>query len=119
MIWERFLEELAKDCALVKRLALVLKRRDETARVEVEQRFRLVVRIDLDVLVLDALLFQGDPRALDERAEPARVQLQRMFGRVCLLMSATMDNNRAGTGPLTLTVIAARPVASGCKSASG
>ena len=35
-----------------------------------------MVGIDFDVLVLDALLLESDPDALDERAKPARVELE-------------------------------------------
>lgn len=75
-------QEVDDDGRLVERLAVVLERRHQAARVELEQRFRLVVRVHLDVLVRDALLFEHDPDALHEGAEPARVELERSGGLV-------------------------------------
>lgn len=43
-----------------------------------------MVWIYFDVLVWDAFLFERDPDALDEGAEPARVEFQIVLGRVCL-----------------------------------
>jgi hypothetical protein len=44
----------------------------------------LMIWVYFNVLVLDAFLLKGDPYALYKRAEPARVELQRTFSRVCL-----------------------------------
>ena len=41
---------------------------DETARVDVEEGLRFLVRIDFDVLVGDLLVLEGYPDALDEGA---------------------------------------------------
>ena len=84
MVGVRLLEELAQNRALVERLALVLQRRYETARVQIQERLRFVVWVHFDVLVWDAFLFERDPDALDEGAEPARVEFQIVLGRVCL-----------------------------------
>lgn len=71
------LEEVDDDGRLVERLAVVLERRHQAARVELEQRLRLVVRVDLDVLEGDPLLLENHPDALDEGAEPAGVECER------------------------------------------
>jgi len=42
---------------------------DEAAGVDGEEGLRLLVRVDFDVLVGDALVFEGDPDALDKGAE--------------------------------------------------
>lgn len=84
VLWKRFFEKLAEDSAFIEWLPLVLKRGNETARVEVQQRLGLVIRVDFNVLVLDTFLLEGDPYALHKRAEPARVELQRTLSRVCL-----------------------------------
>jgi len=47
-----------------------------------------VVRVDFDVLVLDAFLFEGDPDALNEGAEPTGVELERVLGCVGLRLLA-------------------------------
>lgn len=62
------LQELADDGALEQRLVVVLQSRDQAARVELQQRVRLVVGIDLDVLVGNLLLLQDGPCPLDEWA---------------------------------------------------
>jgi hypothetical protein len=43
-----------------------------------------VVGVDFDVLVGDVLLFESDPDALHEGAEPARIQLQWVLGFMVL-----------------------------------
>ena len=53
-----FLEEFAENCALVEGFVLVLERWDKTAGIQVEKRFRLVVGIDFNVLVLNAFFFK-------------------------------------------------------------
>lgn len=76
------LQELEDDVALVEGLVVVLERGHEPARVELEQRGRLVVGVDFDVLVGDLLFFQHQPDALHEGAEPAGVELERLRGGV-------------------------------------
>ena len=82
-------EKLAEHSTLVQWLVLILQCRDKTARVEIQQRLWLMVGIDLDVLVRDALLLKRNPNALYKRTEPARVQLQRAFCGVGLVWSVT------------------------------
>lgn len=80
------LEVLAQHGALVQAPAgRDLERGHEAARVRPHELRALVVRVDLDVLVRDALLLERDPRALHERAEPAREELQGLLGRVFLV----------------------------------
>jgi hypothetical protein len=71
MLRERFFEKLAKHDAFIQRLVLVLESRNQTARVEIEQRLGFVVRIHFDVLVLNTFLFQRDPNPLHEGTKPA------------------------------------------------
>lgn len=77
----------------------------------------LVVWVHFNVLVLNTLLFERDPDALDEGTEPARVELQIVFGGVCLGVVNKVMHTLASS--LTWTVFAARPVASGWRFASG
>jgi hypothetical protein len=85
MIEVRFFQKFAEHRALVEWFVVVLKCGDEAARIELEERFRFVVRVDFDVLVWNVLLFEGNPHALDEGAEPAGVELQRIVGGVGLV----------------------------------
>lgn len=79
------LEVLAQHGALVQALSRRdLERRHEAARVGLQQLRALVVRVDLDILVGDALLLERDPRALHERAEPAGEELEGLLGGVLL-----------------------------------
>ena len=56
MIRVDVLEELADDGAFVQRLVVILKCRDEAARVELEEAVWLVVRIYFDVLISISLM---------------------------------------------------------------
>jgi len=71
----RVLQKLAQDRRLIERLVLVLQSGHETAGVEIQEGLRLMVRVYLDVLIGNVFLFQCDPDALDEGAEPAGVEL--------------------------------------------
>jgi hypothetical protein len=83
-IWVCVFEEFAQHHGFVERLVVVLQCRHETARVEGEQRLRLVVWVDFDVLVWEGLFFEGDPDALNEGAEPAGVEFEGVRGGVGL-----------------------------------
>ena len=41
-----------------------------------------MVRVHFNVLVVDVLFFESDPYALDEGAEPAGVEFERLLGSV-------------------------------------
>lgn len=64
----------------------------EAARVQSQKLGVLFVRIDFKVLMRNALFVEGDPGALDERAEPAAVEDERVGGR----MSLCKDSGAAG-----------------------
>ena len=75
MVWIGFFHELADDCAFEKGFVLVLERWYQTAGVEINERFWLVVGVHFDVLVGDFLLFQDGPGSLDEGAARVAVRL--------------------------------------------
>jgi len=79
-----------------------------------------VVRVHFDVLVLDVPFLESDPDALDEGAEPARVELEGVFGFMglgnCWLDVLSFGEAKSW---LAFTVREAGPVASGWRSASG
>ena len=66
VVWICFFEKLADYGGLEERLSVVFECWDQTARVEVEERFGFVVRVDFDVLVWDFLFFENGPGSLDE-----------------------------------------------------
>ena len=76
-------QEFTYDGRLEEWLVVVLKGRDETARVEVEEGLGLVVRVDLDILVRYLLLFEDGPSPLDERAA--------IFVNRCLVVMMAVD----------------------------
>lgn len=90
VLWECFLEKLAKNSALIQRLSLVLQCGNKAARIEIKQRLWLVIRVDFNVLVLDAFFFERNPYTLNKGTKPARVELQRTFSRVSLGEIRTM-----------------------------
>lgn len=84
-----FVQVLADDGALVERLCLLpigsfgtAERGHQAAWVELEEGLGFVVGVDLDVLVGDLLFFEHEPGSLDEGAEPAGVELERLLGLV-------------------------------------
>ena len=57
-----------QDRALVAAPAVMSQRRHQPTRVDLQQRLRLLVRIDLDVLIVHPFRFEGYPHPLHERA---------------------------------------------------
>lgn len=61
-----------------------------------------MIWIYFDVLILDAFFLECDPNALNERAEPATIQLQRLLSRMRLKPSVLLrvgkrhNNNNEG-----------------------
>ena len=82
-----FFQELADDGAFEQGFVLVLECWYQTAGVEVDERFWLVVGVDFDVLVRDFLLFQDGPGSLHEGAARAAVSLgleNRCVDNICV-----------------------------------
>lgn len=75
---------LANNRALIQRLMLLVppsgnsQRRHQSAGIQGEELGRFMIRIDFDVLMGDIFLDEDNPSALDEWAEPAAVELQRV-----------------------------------------
>ena len=46
----------------------MLERRDQTSGIQLEEGGGFLVRVDFDVLVVEAFELEGDPDALDEGA---------------------------------------------------
>lgn len=84
MVRIRVFKEFAYDSALVQRLVVVFQSRDKASRIELQERFRLVVWIDFNVFycisaklggdecttltVWNILLLQDCPSAANKRA---------------------------------------------------
>lgn len=92
MIRKRIFEKFRYDCTFVEWFVVVLESGDQTSGVQREEGSGFVVGVDFDVLVRDLFLFEEGPDSLDEGAEPARVELERLFG----LMG--VDNGFGGAG---------------------
>lgn len=78
-VWKRLVQVVADDARLDQRLLAPVRGGhaeggDQPARVERQERLLLLVGVNFLVAVGDALLLEGDPHALHEGAEPARVE---------------------------------------------
>lgn len=82
---------------------------DETARVDVQEGLRFLVRIDFDILVRDLLVLQGYPDALDEGAGGCQWVGREL--RDVAYQNALPYSFRSSSLEWFLTVVKALPVA--------